>query len=391
MKIITTTNELAAVCTRFGEDDHITVDTEFLRETTYWPKLCLIQVAGNADEVIIDPLAEGLSLAPFWELMAATGTVKVFHAARQDVEIMHHMGNVIPSPMFDTQVAAMVCGFGDSVGYENIVRQLTGASIDKTSRFTDWSRRPLSEKQLAYAMSDVTHLRTVYKSLRKKLNKSKREAWLEEEMRILTSPSTYVTDPEQAWRRSKFRARNRKTLGVFMSVCAWREREAQERDVPRNRILKDDALGELAMQAPANADALGRLRAIPKGYAHSRQGREILQAVAEGLSRDPDSIPFVKQNNNQIPAPASVVDLLKVTLKTVCEREGVAPKLVANVADLEAIALNDQADVNALKGWRRQLFGELALDIKHGKLALALEDGEVVLEPRAGTRARAAE
>ena len=391
MKIITTTDELATTCARLRKDDYITVDTEFLRETTYWPLLCLVQVAGTQDEVIIDPLADGLSLEPFWELMGATDVVKVFHAARQDVEIMQHMGNVIPAPMFDTQVAAMVCGFGDSVGYENIVRQLTGNSIDKSSRFTDWSRRPLSEKQLAYALSDVTHLRSVYKSLRKKLNKSKREGWLEEEMKILTSPGTYRTAPEDAWKRSKFRARNRKTLGIFMSVCAWREREAQERNVPRSRVLKDDGLGELAMQAPETPEALGRLRAIPKGYAQSRQGREILRAIEEGVARDQDSIPFVKPANNQIPAPASVVDLLKVTLKTICEREGVAPKLVANVADLEAIALNDQADVNALKGWRRKLFGELALDIKHGKLALSLEDGEVVMEPRGSSAARAAE
>ncbi len=391
MKIITTTDELATVCARLAQDDHITVDTEFLRETTYWPKLCLIQVAGTRDEVIVDPLAEELSLDPFWELMAVPSVVKVFHAARQDVEIMHHMGNVIPAPMFDTQVAAMVCGFGDSIGYENIVRQIAGESIDKTSRFTDWSRRPLSEKQLTYAMSDVTHLRTVYKALRKKLNKSNRESWLEEEMKILTSPGTYLTEPEAAWRRSKFRARNRKMLGVFMSVCAWREREAQGRNVPRNRVLKDDGLGELAIQTPETPEALGRLRAIPKGYAQSRQGKEILQAVAQGLARDPESIPFVRTPQNQIPAPASVVDLLKVTLKTVCEREGVAPKLVANVADLEAIALNDQADVKALKGWRRVLFGELALDIKHGKLALSLEDGEVVIEPRGAAAARAAE
>ncbi len=308
MKIISKTADLADFCAQLKGDPYVTVDTEFMRETTFWPQLCLIQMAGEADEAIIDPLADGLSLQPFWDLMANTNIVKVFHAARQDVEIIHHMGGVIPEPMFDTQVAAMVCGFGDSVGYENIVRQLAGQSIDKTSRFTDWSRRPLSDKQLAYALSDVTHLRKVYKSLRKTLNKSDRESWLAEEMHILTSPATYEAAPEDAWKRAKFRARNKTSLGIFMAVAEWREREAQQRDVPRNRVLKEDALGELAVQAPATTEALERLRAVPRGFANSRQAKGLLRAVAEGKARDPDTIPSTNApNRHQTPAPASVV------------------------------------------------------------------------------------
>lgn len=392
MHIITTTNELQSVCERFAESSFVTVDTEFMRETTYWPLLCLIQIAGETDEVIIDPLSNGLSLQPFMDLMTNKKVMKVFHAARQDVEIIHHLGSVVPEPMFDTQVAAMVCGFGDSIGYENIVRQLAGQSIDKSSRFTDWSRRPLSDKQLAYALSDVTHLRPVYNKLRESLNASNREGWLAEEMAILTSPSTYAAEPKEAWKRLKFKARNKKSMAVFVSVAAWREREAQSRDVPRNRVLKEDALAELAIQAPTSAEGLERLRALPRGFAQSKQAKSLLQAISDGLAMDPQDVPSVKHNNKPpVPAPASVVDLLKVTLKHVCESNGVASKLIANVSDLEAIALDDQADVNALKGWRRKLFGETALDIKHGKLAVALEGGEVRIEPRQNSRARAAE
>ncbi len=392
MKIITKTAELSEVCARLATEPYVTVDTEFMRETTFWTQLCLIQIAGSVDEIMVDPLSEGLSLDPFWKLMADTGVMKVFHAARQDVEIIHNMGGVIPKPMFDTQVAAMVCGFGDSIGYENIVRQVAGASINKTSRFTDWSRRPLSDKQLAYALCDVIHLRTVYESLRKTLNESNREAWLDEEMDILTSPETYQTHPDNAWKRSKFKARNKKTLGIFMAVAAWREREAQERNVPRNRVLKEDALGELAMQVPDSPEALGRLRAVPRGFANSRQAKSLLQAIAEGKARDPETLPSVKQSGRPpVPAPASIVDLLKVTLKYVCEQHGVAPKLIANSADIEAIALDDQADVRAMTGWRRKLYGDVALDVKHGKLAICLEDGEIIIEPRQATRAHAAE
>ena len=392
MHIITTTKELQSVCDRFAADTFVTVDTEFMRETTYWPLLCLIQLAGETEEVIVDPLSDELSLEPFMKLMTNTSVMKVFHAARQDVEIIHHLGGVVPEPMFDTQVAAMVCGFGDSIGYENIVRQLAGQSIDKSSRFTDWSRRPLSEKQLAYALSDVTHLRPVYEKLRESLNSSNRESWLAEEMAILTSPSTYAAEPTEAWRRLKFKARNKNAMAIFMSVAAWREREAQSRDVPRNRVLKEDALGELAVQAPDSPEGLARLRALPRGFAQSKQAKNLLQAISDGRNMDPDSVPSVKHNNRpQVPAPASVVDLLKVTLKYVCESHGVASKLISNVADLEAIALDDQANVNALKGWRRKLFGEIALDVKHGKLAVALEDGEITIEPRQTTRARAAE
>ncbi|MGI9483996.1 MAG: ribonuclease D [Hyphomicrobiales bacterium] len=391
MDIVTTTQDLAKYCEAFAKKSHVAVDTEFMRESTYWPQLCLIQMASNGDEVIVDPLANGISLAPFFELMASRSVTKVFHAARQDVEIIYNLGKLIPAPLFDTQVAAMVAGFGDSIGYENIVRQVTGAHIDKTSRFTDWSRRPLTEKQLRYALSDVTHLRDVYAHLCNELDRTNRESWLAEEMDILTSPDTYFVHPENAWKRLKFRARNKRALAVFMAVAGWREAEAQERDVPRGRILKDDALVEIATQIPKDIEALGKLRAVPRGFAQSRQAKPLMQAIADGLARDHSELPEVRNGPGPAKPPGPLVDLLKVALKLVCEQNHVAPKLIANVADLEAIAISDTADVRALKGWRRKIFGDLALDIKHGRLAIAVEDGEAITVPRDGIAAKAAE
>jgi ribonuclease D len=391
MNIVTTTEVLALACEGFFQDSFVTVDTEFMRESTYWPQLCLIQMAGSKNEIIIDPLAEGISLDPFFALMGDRNVVKVFHAARQDVEIIYNLGKLIPEPLFDTQVAAMVSGFGDSVGYENIVRQVSGAQIDKTSRFTDWSRRPLTDKQLAYALSDVTHLRDVYQHLKKELDKTNRESWLEEEMAILTSPDTYFVAPENAWKRLKFRARNKTALAVFMAIAGWRESEARSRDVPRGRILKDDALAEIATQMPKDIDALGKLRAVPRGFAQSRQAKSLMQAIAEGKSRDHNDLPEFDNRPGPAKPPGPLIDLLKVALKLVCEQNNVAPKLIANVADLEAIAIADTADVKALKGWRRSLFGEMALDIKHGRLAIAVENGQALAVPRGDVGVKAAE
>jgi ribonuclease D len=380
MDLITSTDALASACARLSAHPFVTVDTEFLRETTYYPKLCLIQMAGPdpADACLIDPLAEGMSLDPFMALMADKGVVKVFHSARQDLEIVWNLGGIVPAPLFDTQVAAMVCGYGDSVSYEQLVNDLAKAKVDKSSRFTDWSRRPLSEAQLTYALSDVTHLVKVYEALVAQLQDNGRLAWLTEEMSVLTSPETYQADPDNAWRRLAGRLRKPKEVAVLMEVAAWREREAQGRDVPRGRILKDDALIDIATSAPRSVEALGRLRSIPNGFERSRTGGDILEAVERGLTRDPATVPALERSRGR-GNTGSTVDLLKVLLKAVAEQEGVAPKIIATVEELEAIAENDGADVPSLHGWRRSLFGEKALALKNGQLGLVLERGRVKL------------
>lgn len=380
MDLITTTEALEAACSCLSQHPFVTVDTEFLRETTYFPKLCLIQMAGldPTDAYLIDPLAEGISLEPFMALMSNTSVVKVFHSARQDLEIVWNLGGIVPHPLFDTQVAAMVCGYGDSVSYEQLVNDLAKAKIDKSSRFTDWSRRPLTDAQLTYALSDVTHLVKVYEALMAQLEKNGRLAWLGEEMSILTSPETYQADPNNAWRRLAGRLRKPKEIAVLMEVAAWREREAQNRDVPRGRILKDDALIDIATSVPRSVEALGRLRSIPNGFERSRTGGDILEAVERGVARDPASIPVPERSRGRGNTGA-VVDLLKVLLKAVAEQEGVAPKIVATVEELEAIADSDNADVPSLHGWRRTLFGEKALALKNGQLGLVLERGRVKL------------
>jgi ribonuclease D len=388
MDLITTTDALAAACTRLAAHPFVTVDTEFLRETTYYPKLCLIQMAGPdpADAFLIDPLAEGISLEPFMALMADPNVVKVFHSARQDLEIIWNLGQLVPTPLFDTQIAAMVCGYGDSVSYEQLVNDLAKARVDKSSRFTDWSRRPLTDAQLTYALSDVTHLVSVYEALMAQLQKNGRLAWLSEEMSVLTSPETYQADPDNAWRRLSGRLRKSKEVAVLMEVAAWREREAQTRDVPRGRILKDDALIDVAVSAPRSTEALGRLRSIPNGFERSRTGADILEAVERGLTRDPATVPMPERSRGR-GAAGAVVELLKVLLKAVAEQEGVAPKIIATVEELEAIAESDTADVPSLHGWRRSLFGEKALALKNGQLGLVLERSRVVV--RDLTRAEA--
>jgi ribonuclease D len=380
MDLITTTNALSAACSRLSQHPFVTVDTEFLRETTYYPKLCLIQMAGPeaADAFLIDPLAEDLSLEPFMALMADPNVVKVFHSARQDLEIIWNLGGIVPEPLFDSQVAAMVCGYGDSVSYEQLVNDLAKAKVDKSSRFTDWSRRPLSDAQLTYALSDVTHLVKVYEALIDQLQKNGRLEWLAEEMAILTSPETYQADPENAWRRLAGRLRKPREVAVLMEIAAWREREAQSRDVPRGRILKDDALIDLAVSAPRNVEALGRLRSIPNGFERSRTGADILEAVERGVARDPATVPMPERSRGR-GNTGSIVDLLKVLLKAIAEQEGVAPKIIATVEELEAIAESDAADVPSLHGWRRKLFGEKALALKNGELGLVLERGRVRL------------
>ena len=378
MRVITSTSDLADICSRLAGHDFVAVDTEFMREQTFWPELCLIQLAGPGDEVIVDPAAPGIDLQPFYAPMADEGVVKVFHAARQDIEIVYSEASLIPSPVFDTQVAAMVCGFGESVSYVNLVKKVTGHDLDKSSRFTDWSRRPLTERQLVYALGDVTHLRDIYRHLKAELEASERAHWLSEEMAALTDAKTYVTHPEDAWQRLKMRVKNRKALGVLIELAAWRERLAQAQDVPRGRILRDEALYDIANQAPTSPEQLSELRTLSEGFARSQRAREILDAVKRGLARDPKTLPPLHHGQPLSAEATATTELLKVLLKASAARHRVAPRLIADASDLERIAAESEPDVPAMKGWRRKLFGEDALKLKRGELALALKKSEVV-------------
>jgi len=366
-------------CDRQRGADYLAVDTEFLRDRTYWPRLCLVQVAGPSEAVAIDTLAPGLDPQPLYELMADRSLLKVFHAGRQDVEIFFHATGSIPEPLFDTQVAAMVCGFGDQVGYEGLVAKLVGARTDKSSRFTDWSHRPLTQKQLEYALADVIHLRPAYEKLADELEKTGRTGWLDQEMGVLMDPDTYRLDPDRAWRRLKSRNSSRRFHAVLRELAAWREREAQRRDVPRNRIIRDDAILELAAQAPATKDALGRSRALPRGFANSAAGDAILDAVARAAAVPESELPVAPKRQSRPSGLGPVTDLLKVLLKHVTEKFNVAPRLIASADDLERIAADDNADVPALTGWRRELFGEHALALKRGEVALTTKGNRTVV------------
>lgn len=355
------------------------LDTEFMRDQTYWPKLCLIQVASPETEAIIDPLADGIDLSPFYALLKSPQLMKVLHAARQDIEIFFHQGQVIPEPLFDTQIAAMVCGFGDAASYETLTRRLARAEVDKSARFTDWSRRPLSQRQLDYALADVTHLRTIYESLSAQLERSNRSSWVQEEIASLQDPELYRLDPEQAWRRLKARSSNKRFLAMLSSIAAWREREAQERDVPRNRILRDEALTEIAAHPPESIDALERIRAVPRGFAASRMGRTLMEAIEHGRhAAPPEMIPHDRPRRKREPAPATV-DLLRTLLRLRADEAGVAHRLIANADDIERLAAHEDDGVAALHGWRAEVFGNDAIALRKGELALALEDGQAVV------------
>jgi ribonuclease D len=377
MDLITTTAELTAFCDRLAKHRVITVDTEFLRETTYYPLLCVVQMASADEAAVIDALAEGIDLKPFFTLMADEKVLKVFHAARQDIEIVWHRAGIVPHPIFDTQVAAMALGYGDSIAYDQLVERVTGHRPDKTHRFTDWSRRPLTDEQMHYALADVTHLRDVFAALDADLKKRGRSDWVSEEMEVLTSPRTYDFHPERAWERLKTRVRKPKELAVLIEVAAWREQEAQSRDVPRGRILKDDVVGDVATHAPTSLDKLANLRSLPKGFDRSKWGSDIVAAVQRGLARDVATLPKIEKPRGNTNG-AAIVELLKVLLRMTSERHAVASKVIATVDDLEQIAADDNADVSALHGWRRELFGEAALALKQGRLALAIEKGKVV-------------
>ncbi len=371
MNIINKTDALAQACAKMAQSDFLTIDTEFIRETTFWPELCLIQMATPDHEAIVDPLSKGLDLTPFFELMADRSVVKVFHAARQDIEIIYHLGNLIPHPIFDTQVAAMVCGFGDSVSYDQLVQRTSGVQIDKSSRFTDWRQRPLSDKQLKYALADVTHLRDVYLNLRERLDAEGRAHWVKEEMDILESPDTYDLHPDDAWRRLRMRVRKPRELAIMKSVAAWREREARERDVPRRRVLKDDAIYEIAQQQPTDTAALGKLRSIARGWERSQAGHAVVEAVQSAMALPKDELPRLPRPTQPPEGAAAASELLKVLLKLTTEKFGVAPKIIANSDDLDRLAAEgENAEIGALKGWRRELFGDKALQLMRGEMAL---------------------
>lgn len=377
MQIITTTPDLKDLCSRLKTHDFVTVDTEFMRESTYWPDLCLIQIASEEEEAIIDPLSDGLDMAALYDLMGETSVVKVFHAARQDIEIFFNLSGKVPTPIFDTQVAAMVCGFGEQISYSMLVQKVTKAELDKSSRFTDWAKRPLSEKQLNYAIGDVTHLRDIYKRLKKDLKKSGRSSWLDEEMKLLTSQETYDIQPVDAWKRMKMRVKSRKALGILMELAEWREKLAQSANIPRGRVLKDDALFDIANQAPKNVKDLGQLRAVSEGFARSDKGKQVLSAVERGKAKDIESIPPLKKGTPLDAEAMAICELLRVLLKAIAAKNGVAPKLIASTNDLEKLALNDNADIPALAGWRYELFGLPALRIKRGELLLTVKNQRV--------------
>jgi ribonuclease D len=372
MSLVNDTETLAAFCQRLAGSDFIAVDTEFMRERTYWPRLCLVQVAGAEEAAAIDALADGLDLAPLFALLADERTLKVFHAGRQDLEIFHHLTGRLPVPVFDTQVAAMVCGFGDQVGYETLVAKLARAHLDKASRFTDWAIRPLSKRQIDYALGDVIHLRRVYEKLTQRLQVNGRVAWLGEEMAELTDPATYRIEPESAYKRMKPRSTNGRFLSVLRELAAWREREAQKRDVPRGRVLRDEALTEIAHHLPRTADELARTRGLGRGFAEGAQGEELLAAVARGAAVPEAEWPEPEVRRELPRNLAPVADLLKVLLKMKCDEHDVAQKLVASAADVEEIAAyGAEAEVRALHGWRRKVFGDDALAVRAGRLAVA--------------------
>ena len=380
MKTITTTQELSAFCTKASGFPYVTVDTEFLRERTYYSKLCLVQLAvpddGEDNAVLVDPLVEGLSLEPLHKLFLDTSVVKVFHAARQDLEIFQVDAGVIPVPMFDTQVAAMVCGFGEQVGYETLVRKIAKDQVDKTSRFTDWSRRPLTDAQKTYALADVTHLRDIYEFLAAKLQETDREKWVAEELEILTDPKTYAVDPDAAWKRVKTRNGSGRFLAIVRELARFRELHAQSRNIPRNRVFKDDALVELASTKPATAQDLGRSRLLLREARRGDIADGILAAVKAGLECPNDQLPKPDRDREKLQVNPALADLLRVLLKAKTEKYGVASKLIANAADLDVIAAG-QRDVAALHGWRQEVFGKDALRLCDGELALTAKGSTI--------------
>ncbi|MEO1747165.1 MAG: ribonuclease D [Pseudomonadota bacterium] len=381
---ITTSARLRDICTGFSSKPYVTIDTEFVRETTFWPDLCLVQIACDENVVLIDPLADGIDLSPLFSLLADENVLKVFHAARQDIEIFFKLTGAVPKPVFDTQVAAMVCGYGDSIAYDALAKRIANVHIDKSSRFTNWKLRPLTDKQLDYAAADVTHLRDIYESLRQALEENGRDHWLEQEMAVLTSVETYDLKPENAWKRLKLRARKPTEFEITKRLAEWRENEARSNNTPRSRVLKDDAIYEIAQQQPDDERALGRLRTIYKGVERSAVGKAALEIVASVKAMDRDDLPRVPRPAPSPEGTGAAVDLLKVLLKLTSEELEVAQKIIANTEQLEKIAIHgENADVEAMKGWRRDVFGDRALDLLSGKIALSFEDRKIAAINRA--------
>ena len=383
MKVVETTEELKALASRLAREEFIAMDTEFMRERSFWPRLCLVQVAGEEEAAIIDPLAPGIDLAPLFDLLADERVLKVFHAGRQDIEIFHHLTGRVPRPVFDTQIAAMVCGFGEQVSYEALASKLAGARIDKGSRFTDWARRPLSRRQLEYALADVTHLRQIYRRLKEELERSGREEWLKEELAALVDPATYEQEVEEAWRRVKFRPRDPRQLALLQRLAGWREEEAMRRDLPRRRVLRDEAIAEIASEMPTTREELEHLRNVSPGLARSETGKAILDLVREVGSLPAESLPQPESRPRPHPEGTQArAEILKLALKIVCEREGIAPKLVASARDLERLAAGE-TDVPAMRGWRRRVFGDVAQALLRGEKVIGLREGRPAILPAA--------
>lgn len=377
--LITETSELEDLCQRLRRESFVTVDTEFMRERTYWPELCVVQLAADTEVAVVDAQAPGLDLAPLGALLADPAVMKVFHAARQDIEIFVLLFGDVPRPLFDTQIAAMVAGFGDQVGYDALVSSLTGGHIDKSHRFSDWSVRPLSQAQITYAAADVTHLRSVYRQLHQRLDREGRLDWVREEMDYLADPATYRPDPEVMWERLRPRTNNRRMLGVLRAITAWREREAQRANIPRQRMLKDETLLEIAATAPETSDDLARARGISRGFAEGRTGQSILAAIADAKRQPDDALPMLPATRDGPRASPALVSLLKVLLAAKCEEHHVAPKLVASSEDIDRLASEPDPDIAALNGWRKEVFGHDAQSLKSGEIALGVQGKRIKL------------
>ena len=381
MHYIKETNHLNELCSKLNKSEFLSIDTEFIREKTYWPKLCLIQVFNGEDKIIIDPLAKDIDLKSFFEILNNKEIVKIFHSGRQDIEIFYNLTKKIPQNIYDTQIAAMVCGFGDSIGYENLVSQLLGKKIDKTSRLTNWSNRPLSKKQINYAISDVTHLFEIYPIIRDKIISNKRENWLKEEIKILISKKTYELNPNDSWKRLKYKNLSKNSIGVLIELSKWREIKAQKKDVPRGNVIRDDAIYELCSAQPKNIEDLNNLRSFNrKGGLRKEFAEEILSAIEKGKSIKKEKLPKIKPPKRLPMGISSKVSILKILLDNISEEYGVAQKLIANKNDLQELVLNDKADIKTLKGWRYKVFGKKAIDFKNGKISIKMKNDKVILE-----------
>ena len=381
MHYIKETNHLNELCSKLNKSEFLSIDTEFIREKTYWPKLCLIQVFNGEEKIIIDPLAKDIDLKSFFEILNNKEIVKIFHSGRQDIEIFYNLTKKIPQNIYDTQIAAMVCGFGDSIGYENLVSQLLGKKIDKTSRLTNWSNRPLSKKQINYAISDVTHLFEIYPIIRDKIISNKRENWLKEEIKILISKKTYELNPNDSWKRLKYRNLSKNSIGVLIELSKWREIKAQKKDVPRGNVIRDDAIYELCSAQPKKIEDLNNLRSFNrKGGLRKEFAEEILLAIEKGKSIKKEKLPKIKPPKRLPMGISSKVSILKILLDNISEEYGVAQKLIANKNDLQELVLNDKADIKTLKGWRYKVFGKKAIDFKNGKISIKMKNDKVILE-----------